>query len=69
MSSSLLAAILIPIAVAVALANWIFFSLSSRRQPELSPRPPATSGRDTLGTVRPGRHAREVSAPADHAEP
>ncbi|HEY2550009.1 MAG TPA: hypothetical protein VGI64_05470 [Streptosporangiaceae bacterium] len=53
MSSSLLAAILIPIAVAVALANWIFFSLSSRRQPELSPRPPATSGRDTLGSVRP----------------
>jgi hypothetical protein len=58
MSSSVLAAILIPIAVAMALAMWIFFALSSRPLPDSS-----------YGTVRPAEDDRKVSTPAARDEP
>lgn len=66
MSSSVLAAILIPIAVAMALATWIFFALSSRSHLEPSSRPRPDSG---YGTARPAEDDRKVSAPAARDEP
>jgi hypothetical protein len=66
MSSSVLAAILIPIAVAMALAIWIFFALGSSPYPEPSSlRCPDSSG----GTVRPAEYDHNAATPAARGEP